>query len=213
MIEEWKDIEGFEGYQVSSKGNVRSFWKRKHYPTGYGSYSYLSDEAKIMPTSNDGNGYQKLMLYDRKNNKRKCKKVHKLVADAFIPCEFDDYTADHIKPGPEGKLDNSVENLRWLPRGENVRKAYHDGMHNNRILKSYKDIIAIDLWTGDEIYFSSIQEAANELHLNRTSISHVLRGDINKVSHYRFEYAERETRLLYGSDDNKLITWLRHGLR
>ena len=33
------------------------------------------------------------------------------------------------------------------------------------------------------------------------SISHVLNGDIIKTSHYIFEYAGREEKLLYGSID------------
>lgn len=27
-MEHWKDIAGFEGYQVSDQGRVRSFWQR-----------------------------------------------------------------------------------------------------------------------------------------------------------------------------------------
>ena len=37
--------------------------------------------------------------------------------------------------------------------------------------------------------------------IDRSSISHVLRGDIERTSHYYFEYADREDRLLYGLED------------
>ena len=212
-MEEWRDIDGFPGYQVSNKGRVRSFWKKKHCPTGYGTFNYLSDEARLMSQSGDGNGYQKLMLYSREDGKRYCKKVHRLVAEAFIDHEPEDDTVDHIRSGPEGKLDNSVENLRWLSRAENIKKAYRDGMCDERIGRSYKDIVAVDLWTGEEAYFSSIEEAAVTLRIGRTNISHALAGDVEKVGRYRFEYAGREERLLYGSDDYKLLSWLRMGLR
>lgn len=213
-MEEWRDVDGFEGYQVSNKGNVRSFWKKKHYPTGYGTYRVLGDEPHVMSTSNDGNGYLKLMLYNHDDRRRYCRKVHKLVADAFIPNDDPSKnTVDHIKPGPEGKLDNSVENLRWMARSDNIKKAYRDGMCDRRIASQERDIIATDLWTREEIYFSSIQEAANELGIDRASISHVLRGDYARTSHYSFEYAGTEGRLLYGSDENKLLTWLSYGLR
>ena len=202
MREEWRDIEGFLGYQVSSEGRVRTFWKRKHYPTGYGSYNYLSSTPKIMSLSDDGNGYMKVMLYCKEDGKRYCRKVHRLVAEAFIPNPYnDDYTVDHIRSGPYGKMDNSIGNLRWLSRAENIRKAYADGMCDERISRQNKPIIAIDLRTGEERFYHSIGEAAYDLGLDRTSISHVLRGDNNRVACFTFEYAGREERLLYGFDD------------
>ena len=200
-MEEWRDIHGFPGYQVSNQGRVRTFWRRKHYPTGYGSYNYISDTPRIMSQSDDGNGYQKLILYCKPDGRRYCKRVHRLVAEAFIPQPHPDYTVDHIRSGPEGKLDNRVKNLRWISRADNIKKAYADKMCDSRIRNQYKDVIATDLYTGKEFYFESIQEAANELRLDRTSISHVLRGDCSRCSHYTFEYAGREERLLYDSEE------------
>lgn len=208
MKEIWKDIEGFPGYQVSNTGQVRSFWRKKHYPTGYGTYRYLSDEPFIMSQSDDGNDYMKLMLYSEEDNRRYCKKVHRLVAEAFIEHDDHDDTVDHIKPGNEGKLDNCVSNLQWMPRPDNIKKAYRDGMCDERIKRQEKDIIAVDLWTGEEWYYSSIGEAAQDLKLDRSSISHVLRGDASKASHYTFEYAGREERLLYGHEYYQRVSWL-----
>lgn len=135
-MERWKDIDGFPGYQVSDKGNVRTFWQKRHYPTGYGTYRYLSDTPSLMSQSDDGNGYMKVMLYSKDDGKRYCKKVHRLVAEAF-----------------------------------------------------------------EQLYFSSIKEASFELGIDRASISHILCGDYEKTSHYTFEYASWEDRLLYGFDD------------
>ena len=199
-MEEWRDIAGFPGYQISSLGRVRTFWRRKHYPTGYGSYNYISDTPRIMSASDDGNGYMKVMLYSSDLGHRYCKKVHRLVAEAFLPQDPRNDTVDHIRSGREGKLDNSVGNLRWIPRSENIRKAYRDGVCDERIRLSQKPIIAVDLWTGDEIYYPSIGIAAYELGLDRSSISHVLIGDSERAGHYTFEYAGREERLLYDSE-------------
>ena len=208
-MENWKDIDGFPGYQVSDQGRVRTFWKKKHYPTGYGTYRYLSDEPAIMSQSDDGNGYMKLMLYSKSDNRRVCKKVHRLVAEAFIDHDDRDDTVDHIRSGAYGKLDNSVSNLRWIPRSENIRKAYRDGVCDERIRRQNKAIVAIDLWTNEEYYFNSIRDAALTLGIDQSSISHVLRGDFEKTSHYVFEYAGREDMLLYGGDDyNQQFPWL-----
>lgn len=200
-METWKDIEGFPGYQVSDRGRIRTYWKRKHYPTGYGSYNYISDTPTIMKQSDDGNGYLKVMLYRKGDEKRYCKKTHRLVAEAFIPHKPEDDTVDHIESGIIGKNNNSVDNLRWVSRAENIKKAYHDGMCDSRIKRQNKSIFAIDLWTDEEIYFDSIKDAARELGIDRSSISHVLLGDYEKTGHYRFEYADREDVLLYGQHE------------
>ena len=209
MREIWRDIEGFPGYQVSNMGRVRTFWKKKHYPTGYGTYNYLSDDPIIMSQSDDGNGYMKLMLYNKNDGKRYCKKVHRLVAEAFIEHdEFDD-TVDHIISGADGKRNNRVDNLRWMSRSENIKKAYADGMCDERIRRQNRDIIAIDLWTGKERYYSSIDEAARDLHIDRTSISHVLRCDQERTRRYVFDYEGREERMLYGNNEEcQLFPWI-----
>ena len=201
-MEKWKDIYGFPGYQVSNWGNVRSFWVKRRCETGYGTYRALVDIPHLVPQSDDGNGYMKVALKRPDDPRTYCRKVHRLVAEAFIPREDEEAdTVDHILYGPEGKLDNSVNNLRWVSRRENIQKAYRDGMCDERIRLQNKPIIAIDLWTGEEAYFHSIGEAAVYLGMDRSSISHVLLGDYYRVGHYRFEYAGREERLLYGWDD------------
>lgn len=200
MSEEWRDIKGFPGYQVSDQGRVRTFFKKKHYPTGYGTYNYLSDTPSIMSASDDGNGYLKLMLYSKEDGKRYCKKVHRLVAEAFIEHDESDDTVDHIFSGEIGKLDNSVSNLRWVPRAENIKKAYRDGVCEDRIRRQRKPILATDLWTREEMYFPSIEIASRRLGIDRASISHVLLGDYEKTSHYTFEYLYGEDRLLYDTD-------------
>lgn len=217
--EVWKDIPDFDGYQVSNTGHVRSFWQKTRCPTGYGTYRKWSDVPYILPESDDGNGYLKVYMTSSTAGKHYCKKVHRLVGEAFLPrpddFEYVDYTIDHITPGPIGKLDNSVYNLQWLSRADNIKKAYHEGMCNTRINSQRKDIIAIDRYTGEEAYFESISEAATELGLNYTSIVHALRSrdGRNYTNHYLFEYAQREDRMLYGDEYNKFLSWVRIGLR
>lgn len=178
-MEVWADINGFLGYQVSTQGRIRSFWKRN------GRNWFLSNTPSIVRASDDGNGYMKVMLYDREHNIRKCKKIHRLVAEAFIsnPNNYD--TVDHIKSGIEAKRDNSVSNLRWMNRRDNIQKAYRDGVCDERIRRQKKCIVVIDTWTGDEEYFRSIGAAADAYSIDRSTISHILMGDIERF-HRRY---------------------------
>ena len=201
MREIWKDIDGFPGYQVSNTGYVRSFWKRGHKPHGYGAEWYLSNTPSIMRMSDDGNGYLKVMLYCRLDGHRYCKKVHRLVAEAFIPKIDDADTVDHIQSGRYGKLDNSVDNLRWLSRRENIQKAYRDGMCDDRIRGSLKPVVVMDTRTDDEVYYESIQDAAKAMGVHYTTISHALKTEEGRVRHYIVELAGREDRLLHGSEN------------
>lgn len=94
MKEIWKDIVGYEGlYQVSSKGNVKSF----KYKT-----------PRILKYHNDELGYARLIL--RKNNKSIGCSVHKLVAEAFIPNPNNLPVVNHKDENPRN---NDVSNLEW----------------------------------------------------------------------------------------------------
>lgn len=197
-MEIWKDISDYPGYQVSNLGKVRSFWeKRKKKGVHGGTYREFSNTPHILPESDDGNGYMKVYL-NNGSGKKTCKKVHRLVAEAFIQHSEDVDTVDHIRPGQLGKLDNSVSNLRWISRRENVQKAYRDGVCDERIRSQNKPIVSTDLYTGEDQYFESVKQASLELGIDRSSISHVLNGDISRTSHYIFEYAGREEKMLYG---------------
>lgn len=181
----WKDIDGYPGYKVSNLGRILS--------TRRGT-------ERILSSSDDGNGYQKVMIYDS-NGVRHCRKVHRIVAEVFVPHDPLLDTVDHIRSGPEGKLDNSVNNLRWITRADNIKKAYSDGVCDERIKRQNKAIIATDIWTGEEAFYPSINDASYATGVERSSISHVLRGDQEIASHYRFDYAGREDILLYGLPD------------
>ena len=110
----WKPIKDFEGYyEVSNIGRVRSLnYKR----TGKG---------KILKNIEDYKGYLEVVL--TKNGKRKQFKVHRLVAEAFIPNPENKPCIDHINTI---KSDNRVENLRWV--------TYKENSNNEKTLEKFK---------------------------------------------------------------------------
>ena len=101
----WSEINGYD-YVVSKYGQIR----RK------GSENDHSVRS-------DNKGYLCVDLY--KNGKRSTKKVHRLVADAFIPNPKRKPCVNH-KDG--NKLNNSFDNLEWVTSKENCRHAWKNGL-------------------------------------------------------------------------------------
>lgn len=112
MNEIWKSIDGF--YEVSNLGRVKS-------PNGIRKLSLTPD------------GYQRIRLIH--NGVDKTVRVHRLVAEAFIPNPENKETVNH-KDG--NKLNNCVDNLEWMDRHEQLQHAYDNGLkkpvHTNRKL-------------------------------------------------------------------------------
>ncbi len=116
-MEQWKDIEGYEGiYEVSNYGKVRRI------DTGY-----------VMKERLTFDGYVKATLTT--NSKAKDFRVHRLVANAFIPNPDNKETVNH-KDG--NKLNNHISNLEWATRSEQTQHSYDLGLkkpvHTNRKL-------------------------------------------------------------------------------
>lgn len=85
-MEKWKTINGFEGYEVSNYGNVRS-------------------SRKPLKQSKNGKGYYRVWLPDNKLHF-----VHRLVAEAFVE-NPNGYPIINHKD--ESKTNNRADNLEW----------------------------------------------------------------------------------------------------
>lgn len=97
-LEVWRIIPGYEGrYEVSNKGNVRSFFAGK------------VKRLKPMISAGRYNGYQMVTLYGRDKAGRKVK-IHRLVAEAFIP---NPARLPEINHKDENKTNNDADNLEW----------------------------------------------------------------------------------------------------
>ena len=154
MIEEWRDIKDFN-YQVSNLGRVRN-----------------SKGLIIKPHINKC-GYIELHL--GKEGKHFNKKVHRLVAEAFIPNPENKPEVDHIDTD---KTNNIVSNLRWASKVENANNPLtilnrRNNNGKNKITQQYSlDNILI-------AEFKSSSEAARVLQLDRRPLSKA--AQFNKV--------------------------------
>lgn len=107
MIEEWKDILGYEGlYKVSNLGNIKSLKFQKE---------------KVLKLQTNTKGYFIVNLY--KNKKMKSHQIHQLVAIAFlnhVPCKME-LVINHIN---FDKKDNKVSNLEIVTNRENSNRKH-----------------------------------------------------------------------------------------
>jgi len=144
-MEEYRPIVDFENYEISNLGNVRNI------KTG-----------EILKNSVNGCGYYQVGLY--KNKKRTTKKIHQLVAIAFIENHENKDCVDHTD---NNRLNNDVENLRWCSQKENCQNqkipknntSGVKGVYFDRNANKWRARIMIDGIFIHIGYFKTIEDA------------------------------------------------------
>ena len=170
----WKDIEGFENYQVNQIGQVRSL-----------NYRQTGKVKRLKSTPNRG-GYLIVCLY--KDGKCYPKYVHQLVAEAFIPNPNNLPQVNHID---EDKANNHVNNLEWCTREYNNNY----GTRNERASKSMegkriKPVIMLSKEGKPLAVFKSQIEANEYLGKDKynPNISQSVRGLQNTSWNYKWKF-------------------------
>lgn len=145
--EVWKDIAEFDGYyQVSNYGRVRR-----------------SDNHRIKASPLNAYGYPQVNLY--KNGKAHLRRVHRLVAMAFIPNPNNLPMINHKDEVP---TNNNVDNLEWCDAKYNVN---YGGGNKKRALSHSKVVLQYSL-SGELIReWTSATEAARELGFPQSGIN------------------------------------------
>ena len=126
----FKEIPEFKGRYVSKDGRVYSVLKHK----------FLVDNI-------DEHGYNRVKF--RVNGQKYMKRVHVLVAEAFIPNPNNYSQVHHID---EDKTNNNVDNLMWVTRLQNMRAG-------TQIQRKSKPVVLTNIKTGEKLYFKSGREA------------------------------------------------------
>lgn len=165
MEEVWKDIKGYEGfYQISNLGRVKSLIRK----------NVLKE--KIIKGGIQKNGYKFVLLYKDKNSK--IFRVHRLVAEAFIPNPNKYKEVNHID---ENKTNNNVENLEWCTRKYNCS---YGNFNESKI----KKVIQYDIIGNYIREWSSITEAQKKLGINHSSIVNNCRNRRPSAGGYIWAY-------------------------
>lgn len=124
MIELWQDIKGFNGkYQISNTGKVKSV----NYHRGQTARILKPRSAKVRGMKS----YLYVML--SKDNHVKCCKIHRLVAEYFVPNPLKKPYVNHIDGN---KHNNNANNLEWVTPLENNLHAYR--VLNKHPMKGFK---------------------------------------------------------------------------
>lgn len=118
--EQWKEISGFPGYEVSDHGRVRSYWKlhgSKYLPS-------LENNPQRFLGFKDCDGYIRVIF--KKEGRKFTKKVARLVLEAFFgPCPTG-YETRHL----DGIRDkNCFDNLKWGTKKEQGEDSVRHGRH------------------------------------------------------------------------------------
>lgn len=157
-----KDIKNYEGlYAVTSCGKVWSY-KRKKF---------------LNPFSNE-KGY--LLVTLCKDSVIKHYKVHRLVAEAYIPNPENKPQVNHID---ECKTNNCLNNLCWMTGKENVN--YGTGKERSAKARR-KKVICIE--TGE--IFNSLTETAKVVNKSIGNICLCLKGVTETAAGYHWAYYE-----------------------
>ena len=169
--EVWRDIKGYEGiYQVSDLGKVKSLARTIYFPSG----GKRKVKDRILKPAIDKDGYELLTL--AKNGENKNTRVHRIVAEAFIPNNENKPQVNHIN---EIKDDNRAVNLEWSTSQENIN---HGNGIEKRAKKARKPVMAINILTKERKVYPSIISTEKDGFCSRT-VSSVCKGREGRTQH------------------------------
>ena len=179
-FEEWRPVVGYEGsYEVSNMGRIKSLPKKRK---TYGGTREMHYPEKILACVVKKNGYVEMSL--QKNDKQMNEKMHRMVAEAFIPNPFCKPHVNHIDCD---KLNNRVENLEWCTRKENARHAVENGRYyfprkNKKVMKIDKNGNLLKI-------YESVKSACADICANENNVMSAINGNQPTAAGYIWKYA------------------------
>ena len=168
-MEEWKDIEGYEGiYQVSNFGLVRTVPGKTTIRMLNGEPQTRHWIGRTLKQKTDRGGYKRVTLW--KNRRGKDFLVHRLVCAAFHDNPEDKPSVNHIDGNP---ANNSASNLEWVTPRENLLHAFDTGLN-----KSPDQVVLFRPEIGFIKHFRSMAEASAFLGRSHSYVKDIVdRGE------------------------------------
>ena len=166
----WRDVVGYENlYKISNLGNVKNC---------------LS--GRILKSSNDKDGYKLIGLY--KNGVHKTHKIHRIVAQAFLPNQNNLPCVNHKD---ENKANNRVSNLEFCTQQYNLNY----GSHYERVSKALinrKDCSKLQFDKNGNFIneYHSVSDATRKTGVHQGNICMVCRGKLKSTGGYVWKYKD-----------------------
>ena len=163
MDEIWKDILGYEGiYQISNYGRIKSLSREIR---SRGDIVYNVKE-KILNLSPSHYGYICINL--SKESVVTAFKVHRLVAQAFIPNPLnlsqinhkdENKTNNFVYVNPDGSVDESKSNLEWCDSKYNINYGNRTRKVSIALRKKGRRVIQYSLNNKEIARYRSVKDA------------------------------------------------------
>ena len=168
----YKAIKGYEGiYEVNELGQIRSVDRKVECKDG----SIRKYKGKELKTSIDNYGYTNIIL--SKNGIVKNLKVHRLVAETFVP-NPDNLPEVHHKN--HDTKDNRAHNLSWVTRSEQMDEHWRAAKGTRLRVVGH----------GIDKIFISAREVERELGINHSYALLVAKGKYKQSKGYKIYFAD-----------------------
>lgn len=168
MIEEWSEIEGFDGqYSVSSLGRVRSNYRWHINPMTLTRHKKVRE--LIMTPNLSRAGYLRIKLSDRKIHF-----IHRLVASCFCDNGDNKPYVNHIDGN---KSNNTPGNLEWVTTQENNQHAWDSGLQTTEhVIRVHSKQWSFRSPQGVVHTFINLNEFCRNNNLTATLMKYVVSG-------------------------------------
>jgi hypothetical protein len=165
-----KEIKEFPGYFITKDGRVFSAWKQERQKGIQGIITYLDyDNLKEKTQYTNRDGYRVVSFYI--NGKQHTKKIHRLVAEAFI--ENPD-NLPHVNHIDEIKSNNNLNNLEWVTP------------HQNSIHSNCRWVwTIINLNTNETIEVINLREFCRDNDLDRSAMLRTLKKKVSRHKNHK----------------------------
>lgn len=195
MLEEWKTIESYGNghFMVSNLGRVKRI-AYDHVDAKGRTIHMKESLIKVHYRDVRGRGYGYVTLCY--NNKAKSIAIHVLVARAFIPNPDNKPEVNHEDGN---KHNNTVANLSWVTRTENMHHARVNDLlnpvmgakhHKSKRVEAIHYKSGIKLATFESIHIAEIFCRPNQTSITGSHIKEVCDGKRDYAYGYKWRYCE-----------------------